>query len=524
MEILTGEQMRRVDRYAIDDLGIPGLELMEAAGRGVARALLEDYPDLADSGIVILCGKGNNGGDGFVVARHLAERGVRPRVLLLAHAAGIAGDAAVNLRAARDAGIEVRELPDDEAWAGSRSLLEDSPLLLDALLGTGVRGGARGLLATVIQHVNAADCRVASVDLPSGINADLTEVEGHAIEAERTYTLCRPKLALALRPSSAHCGIWRVIPIGIPDEAVAAAGSDLEWLDLASAGALLGTREPDAHKGTYGHVLIVAGSPGKSGAAVLAARGALRSGVGLVTVATNASNQERVAVQQAEIMTEPLDGSPGAGLGPAASRQALDLLRSRDALVLGPGLGTTPGSCRAIGEIVAGCDVPSVIDADGLNALALEDRSARSWTQRPAQVVLTPHPGEAARLLGSSAREVQADRLGAARQLAGDTGTVVVLKGHRSLVAAPDGRVAVNASGNPGMATAGSGDVLSGIVGTFLARGFSAWDAARLAVFAHGAAGDLAAGPCGQEGLIASDIVNRLPEAFGSIVGTARAR
>ena len=314
-----------------------------------------------------------------------------------------------------------------------------------------------------------------------------------------TYTLCRPKLALVLEPAASLAGRWRVLDIGIPDEAVDAAGSDLEWLDAAAVAPLLPPRPPDAHKGRFGHLLIVAGSRGKSGAAVLCARGALRAGVGLVTVATTRDAQPLVATQQAEVMTEVA----------SSASTALKLLSTRDAIAIGPGLGTSGAARTLVTTLLAKRKVPAVADADALNVF--EGKRLRAGK---LPLVITPHPGEAARLLGTTAAAVQADRLGAARRLAETTGAVVLLKGRHTLVAEPGGAAAFNSTGNPGMATAGMGDVLTGVLGALLARGIPARDAARLAAYVHGDAGDRAAKVRGQEGLIATDAVDALPAAW----------
>jgi hydroxyethylthiazole kinase-like uncharacterized protein yjeF len=516
MEILTGEQMRRVDRRAIDTLGIAGLLLMESAGRAIAEALHADFPDARARGVLVLCGKGNNGGDGLVAARFLARTGLVPKVVLLAEGGDLSGDAGTNLRAARASGLTVLEAPDSETWERHRGLLsERGPVVLDALLGTGVSGGARGLLARVIDDVNRSRATVVSVDLPSGLDADSCRVEGAAVKATRTYTLCRPKIPLVLEPASLFAGAWRVLPIGIPDAAVAEEKPDLEWLDAAAVRGALPPRPAGAHKGTYGHLLAVAGSRGKAGAAALVARAALRSGVGLVTVATTSSALPVVAAQQAEVMTEPLDETSSGAISAPASARILDLLASRDALALGPGLGTDRSTQEMVKAVLAGRSRPAVVDADGLNALAAGGGEALRSVGSPASPwILTPHPGEAARLLESSAAAVQEDRLGAARRLADAAGAVVVLKGHRTVIAAPRGQASINASGNPGMATAGSGDVLTGIVGALLARGLDPVLACRIAVFVHGDAGDRAAAEKGQEGMIAADLSERLPEAL----------
>ncbi len=514
MEILTGQQMRNVDRRAIEQFGIPGLDLMEAAGRGVAEAFLEDHADAADRGVLIVCGKGSNGGDGLVVARHLSRSGLSPRVILLAAPGQLSGDAAANLESANRAGVRVESVTDIAAWDGLDGLLDEAPYVIDAILGTGIRGGARGLPAAVIRQLNESGARVVSVDLPSGVDSDSPAVAGEALRAERTYTLCRPKLPLVLPPSDRLAGRWRVIPIGIPDEAVSEERGRLEWLDAEVAASLLPARPDDAHKGALGHLLAVAGAEGKTGAAILLARGALRSGVGLLTVATRASCRELVAAGQAEMMTESLEETAAGELGPGAAPHVLRLLAQRDALAIGPGLGTDAETQGTIARLIADRRRPTVVDADALAAIARSDPAAGS---APA-LVLTPHPGEASRLLGCATAEVQADRLGAAARLVERTGATVVLKGHRSVIASPDGRTAINSSGNPGMATAGTGDVLTGIVGALLARGLAGFDAARLAVYLHGDAGDRAAAELGPDGMIASDLVDRLPAAFAGLV------
>jgi len=507
MEILSAEQMRRVDRRAIEQFDIPGVELMEAAGRGVAEALLADFRGLQGRSVTILCGKGNNGGDGLVAARHLVPHGLKTRTLLLAAADQLRGDSRTNHRAAVEAGLHVEEITSKEQWdeVASQAFAEEDIVVLDALLGTGVRGGARGLYAHVIEQLNRSAAAVVSIDLPSGLDPDATRTAGVVVRAERTYTLCRPKPALIFSPAADQVGRWRVIPIGIPAAAVEAEGARLCWLDAAAARERLPTRSNNSHKGSYGHLLVVAGSHGKSGAALLAGRGALRSGAGLVTVACPGSVRGEVAQQQAELMTAEL-----------ASLDALiEMAASRDAVAIGPGLGDDSQTIKLVREFVTSCPSPMVLDADALNAL--DDASLRRLQEAPAARVLTPHPGEAARLLGRPTTAVQANRRDAARTLAAASGAVVVLKGHRSLVSCADDRMAVNGSGNPGMATAGSGDVLTGMLGAALARGLTAWDAACLSVWTHGAAGDAAAREQGQEGMIASDLIDALPATLKAL-------
>jgi NAD(P)H-hydrate epimerase len=518
VEILTGEQMRAADRYAIEELGIPSLELMEAAGKGVAEALLP-----TDRPVVVLCGKGNNGGDGLVIARHLARAGVEVSAIVLAVPLELSPDAAANYTRAAEDNIDLACADDEVQWAEHLERIPAGALIVDALLGTGIRGAVRGLIARVIEDIAERGLDVASVDLPSGLDADSGLVAGAAVRARVTYTLCRPKPALIFEPAAAYAGEWRVIPIGIPDEAVAARGSKVYWQDADAVDGLLEPRARGAHKGKLGHVLVVAGAPGRAGAAVLSARGALRGGAGLVTVGCPASIRSEIAVQQAEVMTEPLVESSEGVLAAGCAARVQDLLGTRDTLALGPGLGTDPGTAKAARLLALSARRGAVIDADGLNALALDHDSVLGLREAAAPRILTPHPGEAARLLGMTTREVQADRLSAVRTLAERTGAVVVLKGDKTLVARPNGTVAVNSTGNAGMATAGSGDVLTGIVAAFLARGLDPFDAARLGVFVHGDAGDRAAARVGADAMIASDLLDDLGGAIADRVsGEAR--
>ncbi len=522
MEILTGQQMQRADRHAIETLRIPSLLLMESAGRGVAEAVLREHPGASSLGILVLCGKGNNGGDGLVAARHLARAGLKPTVVLLASGKDLEGDAAVSHRAALGSGLTVHEAPDAPSWGRVAPFLEAHGLVVDALLGTGAHGGARGFLAKAVEDVNVSKARVLAVDLPSGLDADTTSVEGAAVRAARTYTLCRPKLCLVLGPSSEHAGSWIVIPIGIPQESITASQPDLEWTDRAAVHGLLPRRRPDTHKGTYGHLLAVAGSRNKSGAAVLLARAALRTGAGLVTVATVLSAQKALAAREAEVMTELLPENSSGAIAEHASAATLGLLHGKTALAVGPGLGREPETLSAALAIAAGRTVPAVLDADGLNAVAaVSDGLARIRDGSRKPLVLTPHTGEAARLLREETSTVQADRVGAARRLARESGAVVVLKGHRTVVTSPDLRVSINSTGNPGMATAGMGDVLTGMIGALLARGLLAKDAARLGAFVHGDAGDRVAEAHGVEGMKAGDVIACLPAAFQALQAPA---
>jgi hydroxyethylthiazole kinase-like uncharacterized protein yjeF len=523
MEILTGTQMQRVDAKTIDRGHATGAALMEQAGRGIAEAMAQEIPDLGRRPIFVLCGKGNNGGDGLVASRHLVRLGALPRVALFARGEDLRGDPGIHLRRAVESGVAVEEIAAEEEWSRVCAAIGPDGIVVDALLGTGASGPARGLYARAIEDVNASGATVVAVDLPSGIDADTGRAEGPAILAHRTYTLCRPKAGLVLPPGDAHAGRFRVIDIGIRDDVVAEESPALTWTDVDAASSLLPPRPRTAHKGTMGHLLAITGSRGKTGAAVLLARAALRSGVGLVTIGAPRSCLATIAAGQAEAMTEPLPESRAGALSAAALSPARKLLAVRDALALGPGLGLAPGTASLVRALVRARTAPTVLDADGLNAFGAVSRAA-GLTAGTLPMVLTPHPGEAARLLATSAGSVQADRLGAARSLARSTGAVVVLKGAGSIVASADGNAAFNATGNPGMATGGTGDALTGVIGALLARGMSAFDAARLGTYVHGDAGDRAAGRLGEDGMIAGDLVAELPESWVSLHGIGAER
>jgi len=509
--VLDAEQMRAADRRAIDVLGIPAAVLMQNAGGAVARAVLARFPDRRR--VVVLCGKGNNGGDGFVVANDLHER--RPRVFLLARRDQLQGDAARQAAAYERSGGTILELPDESAWRQAQPLL-DCDLIVDALLGTGLRQAPTGVFAEAIAAVREkrrAGAAVVAVDLPSGLSSDRGAQEWPAIEADLTVAFAAPKWSHVLPPACDSVGELLVADIGIPDAALRETGPRLHLLEAMDAALGFPPRTPAAHKGDFGHVLVLAGSLGKTGAAVLAGTAALRAGAGLVTVATPAAVLSLVAAGRPELMTEPLP-TRGETLSPESLTRALELAEARDAVVLGPGLGQGPEVQEFVSEFVASCARPMVIDADGLNALAA---ASLQGLPRQAATLLTPHPGEMARLLGRSTQEVQANRVESAQRLAQVTRGAVILKGQRSVVADASGQSAVNPNGNPGMASGGTGDVLSGIAGALLARHGDAWLAGCASVYVHGRAGDLAARERGQDALIAGDLNDWLGAAILSV-------
>ena len=499
----TGAEMRAVDGDAISRLGIPGRTLMEAAGRAVAEAVARHYPEARRP--LVACGAGNNGGDGYVVARVLAEqrRGVSPRVLEVARLERQSPESKANRDLLAAARVEIASATDP---AAVRAALADRDLVVDAVFGVGLGRPVEGDAAMLLRELAASALPVVAVDLPSGTSSDTGLPLGFALDADLIVTLGLPKLGLALQPSAARV---LVADIGLPAKSIARAGIRQHLLTRRAARALLPPRPLAGHKGTFGHALVVGGALGKTGAALLSAHGALRTGVGLVTLAAPRSLVPIFASQLAEAMCAVLDDD---GSGDFSAAHAPVLLReaaARDALVLGPGLGQSAGAVAVARALATQCSVAAVVDADALNAFAGAPDALRSAAPR----VVTPHPGEAARLLGSSVSAVQADRAAAARALASHTGAVVVLKGARSVVAAPDGELSINPTGGPGLAAGGSGDVLAGAIGALLARGMPAWDAARLGVYLHGLAGDL--GP--SHGGLASELAARLPVAWGTL-------
>jgi len=517
MKILTADQMRRIDQRAMTQHGIAPEALMDGAGRAVADALFALYPGLPASHLVILCGKGNNGGDGLAVARHLKQRGAASRVVLLCEKQAVAGAAAHHLRLAEQAGVAVEIAADESAWATVAASLPRHGLVLDALLGTGLRGGARGLMARAIQNLNATGAPVVALDIPSGLSGDDAGVPGPAVRAEHTIALACPKIPHVFEPAASLAGALHVVDIGIPESAVAAENVDLNLIAEAMVAPLVPVREADSHKGDYGRLLILAGSAGKSGAAAMVGLAALRSGAGLVTAATSAAAQPILAGHVMEMMTEAMPQTSSGALSMAAAPMIRELMPSADVLAVGPGLTSSEETSALVREIVGGTGLPVVLDADGLNAYAGRAGEIRGDTR---VLVLTPHPGEMGRLISIpggppvGAAQVQSDRIGTARRFAVEHACYLVLKGHRTLVAEPGGQVWVNPTGNPGMATGGSGDVLTGVLSGLLCQGLSPLESCLLGVYMHGLAGDLASADYGENSLMARDLIDYLPEAF----------
>ena len=509
--ILTfAAEARALDQHTIDAVGVPGVALMELAGVGVADALCRRLPPRAR--VALVCGRGNNGGDGHVIARHLLARGHHPEVFLLASPDDVQGDAAVNLRALRALDIPLHLLH-GEAFDRALERLIGAPwdVYVDALLGTGLHSPVRDRAAQLIDALNQTTARVVAVDLPSGLSADTGQPLGVAIQATLTVTFGHLKPGLVLYPGRALAGDVEVVDLGFPPSALDAVAPQGRALTLDDARARLPPRDPTLHKGRCGKVVAVGGAPGKAGAVILSGAAALEMGAGLVTVGLHpdllsAPAQARLALMSAPLLPHDLDA-----LDPPTRARLLDAAQAADVIAVGPGLGLQPGALAVLSTLLD-AERPLVLDADALNLLAQHPDAMRALDARAHPTVITPHPGEMARLTDSAAADVQRDRLHVARRFARDHGVITVLKSASTVVAHPDGRYAINTTGNPGMATAGAGDVLTGVVAALLGQGLDPWDAACAAVCLHGAAGDEAAARFGERAVTADKLLDALSQ------------
>jgi hydroxyethylthiazole kinase-like uncharacterized protein yjeF len=511
MKIVTGTEMQALDRRTIIEAHIPSTVLMERAGEGIVRHLEEYCGPARGKTITLLCGKGNNGGDGLVVARLLHRRRARIHVVLLAPITDLSRDtAAMYRRLVRVVGRTaiVRFRSADQV----RPLLASSDILVDALLGTGLSSVVTGPYREAIELINSAGKPIIAIDIPSGLHADTGAILGRAIRATLTITCGLPKLGLYVAAGIDQAGVIRVVDIGIPPAYVDAIETRTLLLTRDSAFQSLPERMSSAHKGIFGHAGIIAGSVGKTGAAALAARAALRVGTGLVTVATPSSVNDVLEAKLLEAMTMPLPETKARTLARSALDRVVAFIQARTAIAIGPGLSTHHETVELVQSLMKHLDRPSVLDADALNALA---GRASLLTECTIPPVLTPHPGEMARLeVDATTQSVNADRIGTARRFARERGVFVVLKGARTVIARPDGLVAICPTGNPGMATAGTGDVLTGMIVGLLAQRVPAWEAACAATYFHGVAGDLASQYLGQPGMLAGDLIAQIPYAL----------
>jgi NAD(P)H-hydrate epimerase len=506
--------MQELDRRAAAEYGIPSLLLMENAGAETVREMRATFPALSRSRVAILCGRGNNGGDGFVVARHLLNQGVTVRTFLLGRRGEVKGDARVNLETLEKMGAALVEVTDTGELATLSEGMPSTDVVVDALLGTGTQGPARDLLAEAIELVNRAGRPVVAVDIPSGLGADDSEPPGPAVRAALTVTFALPKRSLLLYPAASYAGVVRIVDIGIPSALCRDPELRLGLLEAQDAVPAFPRRDPAAHKGSFGHVLVVAGSVGKTGAAVLTSLAAQRIGAGLVTLAIPESLNDIMEVKLTEVMTEPLPETEARTLGRDALDRLVRLAEGKSVLAIGPGLGTHPSTQELVRDLLGVLRLPIVLDADGLNALA---GRAELLGRAAGPVILTPHPGELSRLLGIARDELLRQRIPVVQEVAGRFNVTLVLKTAHTVIASPKGDAAIVPTGNPGMATGGTGDVLTGIIAGLLAQGVDPGLAARAGAYVHGLAGDLAAERMGQEAMLAGDLLESVPEAIRQV-------
>lgn len=511
MRVVTAEEMKKLDQTAINAYGVPGLVLMENAGRQVVEVIKQEFGNVRGKVVTVFVGKGNNGGDGFVIARHLLNLGAGVKVLSIVDAKEISGDAAVNLNIWKKMGQKVYSLQQGDSVNIVRLALMNTDLIVDAIYGTGFRGKIAEKTGRMIEVLNGSGKTIIAVDIPSGLEADTGKANGACIQATHTVTFALPKLGLILEPGAYYTGELHIVDISIPAVLIDKVAPSRYLITADMVAEWLPLRSTIAHKGSFGRVLIVAGSRGMTGAACLAGEAALKAGAGLVTVAVPESLHDIMEAKLTEVMTVPLPDTGKGYLSRDARQDILSLLDNADVLALGPGLSTKPEVVDVIKELLPSLRVPCVIDADGINALATD---AEILKKVSAPLVITPHPGEMARFMQTSVKEIQEDRIAIVQKAAADWKIVALLKGARTVVAAPDGATYINTAGNPGMATAGSGDVLTGIITALIAQKLTPAQAASAGAYVHGLAGDMAAKTKGMIGLVAGDLLSWLPEAL----------
>ncbi|MCX8117235.1 MAG: NAD(P)H-hydrate dehydratase [Desulfobacterota bacterium] len=510
MKVATAEQMQELDRKAIETYRIPGILLMENAGRGATEAILDAFPEIQKKRVVIIAGKGNNGGDGFVIARHLVHRGIAVKVILLADPKSLRGDAETNYTILHRMGGEIYPAPSSKEYQKVRRDVEYADLLVDAIFGTGLDAEVRGYYREVIDHLNSQRVPIVAVDVPSGLNANTGRPLGTAVRATLTVTFGLPKVGLLLSPGTEYVGTLKVIDIGFPKRLVEEENLSTHLLEGKKIFEVLSIpRRPDTHKGDYGHLLVIAGSVGKTGAAAMVCEAALRMGAGLVTLAIPKSLNPIMETKLTEVMTEPMPETPKQTLSQRAFHPILKLCENKKAVVIGPGIGTFKETQALVLKLIKAISLPLVIDADGLNAIATQPK----FLPLPNRsLILTPHPGEMARLIQSTGKEVQEKRLEVCRNYSQSTHSYLVLKGFRTLIGTPKGEIYINPTGNAGLATGGTGDVLAGMIGGLLCQGYDTLFSLQASVYLHGLAGDQVAQELGEKSLVATDLIRKIPD------------
>ncbi|MDI6794231.1 MAG: NAD(P)H-hydrate dehydratase [bacterium] len=543
MKLTTASQMQEIDRRATSDFGIPGIVLMENAGLKVVQVLINLIPDLARKKVVVCAGRGNNGGDGFVVARHLSNRGVKVKIILASEKSKVTGDAKTNLDIVLKTGLPLSEVTSIDQLPQIQEELLAADVIIDALLGTGIKGPVSGIMGEVINLINNASqagsnpisdfgfrisdssfrnpqsairnpqSKVLSIDLPSGLVADTGQVEGPCVKAAATVTFGLPKIGLFLYPGPSRPGGADMVgqlylaDIGFPPQLLQEDSLKFHLLEKDDISSLMPRRPAWAHKGDCGRVLVIAGSVGMTGAACLSSQAALKIGAGLVTLGMPESLNAICETKLTEVMTRPLAQTEKGTISLSAYPQLEALLTKASSIILGPGLGQHPETTKLVEKIIQEANAPIVLDADGLNAIS--DDPDILLTAR-SSVIITPHPGEAGRIIKKDIAEINADRPGTAAHLAQKYQVVAVLKGAPTVIASPEGNIYLNSTGNAGLASGGTGDVLTGMIGGLLAQGLSPLDAARTGVYLHGLSADLAVREKSISGLTATDLISYL--------------
>ena len=523
MRVVTAAEMRQIDQHTIEGIGIPGIVLMETAGSAIVHALQQHYPTCKRIGI--LAGKGNNGGDGIVIARQLAHIGHNVHLFLVSPSDSFTGEAAVNLQIAQNLELRIDEILTEAAPRTEKGVplnhITSCELLVDAIFGTGLHGEVREPIATLINTINNLSIPILSVDLPSGLDADTGSPLGTCVRADRTVTIGLPKRGLLIHPGAEFAGKLEVVDIGFPEQVIDAQNIKVHWTTAAAASEWVPSRPSASHKGTYGRVLVIAGATGMTGAAALASKAALRAGAGLVTLATPKHLNPILEGLLPEVMTLPLSETDAGSLAVSAISTILEFAeKTKSVLAIGPGLSQNPETVTLVHQLVRenqeqGLGLRMVIDADGLNALA---QATELIPLLGKDAVLTPHPGEMARLTNTSVSTLELDRISTAQQFANEQGVTLVFKGAPTVIGTPNGDVWINSTGNPGMATGGMGDVLTGIIAGLMAQGVLSEQAGALGVYVHGLAGDIVSERLGAHGLIASDVLEAVPEAVASLI------
>lgn len=514
MLIVTASEMARLDRKTIEEIGIPGIVLMENAGRGAAAFYQEVIPDLVERRIGIVAGSGNNGGDGFVLARLFHEQGANVRVVCLRPPEKLQGDALTNFQILPKLAVQVFVWDQNADFDSQLKWIKEADVIIDAILGTGLNSEVRGLYRDIIEAINQMQKQVLAVDVPSGLDATTGKILGTAIRAKATATFGLPKIGQLVEPGEEYVGELKVVDIGIPASVVESSNIQRWWLQEEYLSGWLTPRNASTHKGHAGHVAVLAGSLGKTGAATLICESAAHVGAGLVTLFIPASLNPIVEVKLTEAMTYPIAETSEQTPAQAALPEILSFLQGRQALAMGPGISLHPETQELVKSLLLKAPCPMVLDADALTAVA-DHRDLFMEAGQP--LVLTPHPGEMARLIHGTTQDVQQNRLDIAAEFSRKYGVTLVLKGHRTVIAAPDGRLAINSSGNPAMASGGMGDTLTGMIAGFLGQGLEPFRAACLGVFVHGAAADRRIAKVVSRGLLASQILDEIPHVIGRL-------